>query len=112
MLPFKSLTGAATTGPGDSHDLETVCRDHTLFVTDTSGLTAGAVSVALEGSADDQNWTTLVTGGFSGATGTNAVSTVAGNTYHWVRYVRANVVSNSGSRVIDAWIASHVDEET
>ena len=75
-----------------------------MFVTDTSGLTSGGVAVVLEGSDDNANWVTVGTtvNLSTGQTGTAATS--SSTAVPLPRYLRANAISLSGGRVVDAWI--------
>jgi hypothetical protein len=103
-LPFTSLSGATSPGPGAVKDLEGVFSRHTLHVVETGGGTSGAY-VYLEGSHDGQNWFPLTEVAVVNA---DVKQVTVTGTEHLVRYARAKVLDIyfSGSPVITATIAS------
>lgn len=93
-LPFKSLDSVASTGPGTAKDLEGTFVNHMMFLTLEAG--SGSHTVYLEGSHDGADWRTLGSG-----TGNQTVTASAA-----VRYVRARLDIESGSRTVTATIGS------
>lgn len=104
MEPFQSLNAATAPTVGDVLDLESPVADFTFWVLNTTGVAA----VALEGSPDNVNWTTIVSGGGgfgSGLTPFTIGPRQSGTPVYWCRYVRARFTGiNSGSPVVSAWI--------
>jgi hypothetical protein len=96
--PGTSLSGATTDGAGTALSFEAVLRDHTMIVTFTGTPTSARVN--LEGSHDGTSWAVLDTYDYA-SSGVGARSVHAA-----VAYVRANLVSHSGSLALTAKIAS------
>lgn len=107
-LPFTSLSSATSPVAGAVKDLETVSREHTMYVRVTGA--PSDLQVDLEGSHDSVTWFSLGTvneGVISG--GQARVNTPFDQTrYDLVRYVRANLITLSGgsSPAVTATIAS------
>ena len=98
MLPFTSLSGATSTGPGTTKDLEGAFGQHLMLVATTGS--PAALTVDLEGSHDGVNWVVLSSFTIGG---THA------RLIDWpLRYLRANLSTLSGgsSPTVTATIAS------
>ena len=104
MLPFTSLDGVTTAGPGVSRDLEGAMLRHTL-VASITGAESDSAGVVLQGSHDGEAWFTLTTVSPSLP---NQGTLVATADTHLVRYVRANIQAGSvnGTPSVTATIVS------
>ena len=108
-LPFTSLDAATSSGAGTARDLESVARNHTVFVR-IDGMAPGpgiSTTVGLEGSHDGATWYNL--GSFtSGGSGSGSVLGTFQVSTYLVRYLRARLDLSAGTTVsgVTATIAS------
>jgi hypothetical protein len=107
MLPFQSLNSATAIGAGAELDLEALFSIHFMVVTIFGS--SATCSVNLEGSLDGVNWLELAVAAVGSASPTSGA--MSPNNYQSaapiVRYVRANLISLSGSGAsVTAWISS------
>ena len=108
-LPFVSLDGATSSGAGTARDLESVIRNHTMFVR-IDGMPPGpgiSATVYLDGSHDAVTWQGIAAFSSGGSGSGPVLGSVQANTY-LVRYVRARLDLSAGTTVtgVTATIAS------